>query len=461
MEFKNASEEVEDIEALRVLKLLEAHHKKASELIRSRDEAASAASSARGENGGSSATSLAQPTFGTLGKVIEKSNSKEAAVVSSRSQSPVTQRRYARELSSSIASNLATARGIPGAPSRRGQVVPSQGGSSPTTDRLATAKSPSRNSEEKPSNDPRTIRSSTRQEKTVRDIGDEAFRKFYSKFEGLVSTLSAPLAFAGLPLEQDEHDNAKKTVPTTHSTAAWKSNDGRPSVSHEMEMSRLFSAASLRAARDNHANMPTGMHESFYVVPPAGGTMSYASMLSRGDKPAGQMSTSAASPPDQDTEHFVDAYDTPQPTSPSSARSDRAGVSTRRTTKTVEELEIENASLKQNMDNLSRRLYMWERSSQSQTSAIQQSIRTLKTVPVQVLPSSSDPQAHTATKHEDARMRELEDKAQAARLEMEKYVRENEKLKTVVMRYRERWEKLKEGARVRREGTGRIDGELG
>lgn len=58
-------------------------------------------------------------------------------------------------------------------------------------------------------------------------------------------------------------------------------------------------------------------------------------------------------------------------------------------------------------------------------------------------------------------MRELEDKAQAARLEMEKYVRENEKLKTVVMRYRERWEKLKEGARVRREGTGRIDGELG
>jgi len=32
--------------------------------------------------------------------------------------------------------------------------------------------------------------------------------------------------------------------------------------------------------------------------------------------------------------------------------------------------------------------------------------------------------------------------------------KENEKLKGVVGRYRERWEKLKEGARVRREGGG-------
>lgn len=40
-----------------------------------------------------------------------------------------------------------------------------------------------------------------------------------------------------------------------------------------------------------------------------------------------------------------------------------------------------------------------------------------------------------------------------AQKDLEKYGRENEKLKTVVMRYRERWEKLKEGARVRREGA--------
>jgi len=42
-----------------------------------------------------------------------------------------------------------------------------------------------------------------------------------------------------------------------------------------------------------------------------------------------------------------------------------------------------------------------------------------------------------------------------AQKDVEKYGRENEKLKTVVLRYRERWEKLKEGARVRREGAER------
>ncbi len=48
---------------------------------------------------------------------------------------------------------------------------------------------------------------------------------------------------------------------------------------------------------------------------------------------------------------------------------------------------------------------------------------------------------------------ELEEQMRTATRELEKYAKENEKLKTVVMRYRERWDKLKEGARVRREGT--------
>jgi hypothetical protein len=36
--------------------------------------------------------------------------------------------------------------------------------------------------------------------------------------------------------------------------------------------------------------------------------------------------------------------------------------------------------------------------------------------------------------------------------EIERLGKENEKLKTVVARYRERWEKLKEGAKTCREG---------
>jgi predicted RNase H-like nuclease (RuvC/YqgF family) len=52
------------------------------------------------------------------------------------------------------------------------------------------------------------------------------------------------------------------------------------------------------------------------------------------------------------------------------------------------------------------------------------------------------------------RLQELEETLKRVDAEKESVARENEKLKTVVSRYRDRWEKLKEGARVRREGTG-------
>lgn len=48
----------------------------------------------------------------------------------------------------------------------------------------------------------------------------------------------------------------------------------------------------------------------------------------------------------------------------------------------------------------------------------------------------------------------LEEQVVELKREVERMGRENEKLRGVVGRYRERWEKLKEGARVRREGTG-------
>jgi len=54
----------------------------------------------------------------------------------------------------------------------------------------------------------------------------------------------------------------------------------------------------------------------------------------------------------------------------------------------------------------------------------------------------------------DDKVAALEEQLQTQQRELEKMSRENEKLKGVVGRYRERWEKLKEGARGRREGTG-------
>ncbi len=58
------------------------------------------------------------------------------------------------------------------------------------------------------------------------------------------------------------------------------------------------------------------------------------------------------------------------------------------------------------------------------------------------------------------RAESLEEQVKDGKKELERTGRENEKLKGVVGRYRERWEKLKEGARVRREGTGGKEDEL-
>jgi len=119
------------------------------------------------------------------------------------------------------------------------------------------------------------------------------------------------------------------------------------------------------------------------------------------------------------------------------------------TQKTLEELELENASLKQLTDKLSHRLYDWEKNAQNQSIALQQSILSLNS---QRAPSTSTARKEAATTlREDKDMLALENALERAQKDLERFGRENEKLKTVVLRYRERWDKLKEGARVRRE----------
>ena len=81
---------------------------------------------------------------------------------------------------------------------------------------------------------------------------DEPFTKFYSTFENLVSKITAPLAFAGLPLKEPEEDP---------------------------DLKRIISRAALRAVREERGNPA----ESFYVVPSTGGTVSYAGIVGRDD----------------------------------------------------------------------------------------------------------------------------------------------------------------------------------
>ena len=262
---------------------------------------------------------------------------------------------------------------------------------------------------------------------------DEPFQRFYSTFENLLSRLSAPLAFAGLPLGNE--DTAPVPKPA-------KTGEERDVTSTESDLTRMFSKAALRAVRDG--NNPAGAGgDSFYVVPSTGGTISYAGILSRAEQERRAAAALDATITTED--EFVDAREVPQPPSPTWPRT--AG---RRNpapgTKSMEELQLENRALKQLSDTLSRRLHMWEVNAQSSSLALQQSLRAMHASPP-ASDAGGGGGAGTARAADADLVKELEEQLRATS-------RENAKLKEVVARYRSKWEKLKEGARMRREGGG-------
>jgi hypothetical protein len=307
---------------------------------------------------------------------------------------------------------------------------------------------------------------------------DERFQRFYNTyntFSNLLSNLSAPLAFAGLPLDPP-------------AAVAEKANDPKSlekSVA-EQNLTGIFSKAALRATRDDNGGRLGGA-ESFYVVPTTGGTISYAGILSRAEQEAKMAAEeesrrkSLAEADDADDAEFVDAREMPvTPRSPetSFASKIKAGASNlaqrqRTAAKNHEELIMENQALKHLSDNLARRLHIFEMNSQSSSMALHQSLRQLRDhspsasqaiPPVPPIPSALSARgpsnlSTTSTvdeptfKAQEQRIRDLEEEMTLMRADLAKVGRENEKLKTVVGKYRERWEKLKEGARTRRVST--------
>lgn len=415
----------------------------------------------------------------------ESSLSSEQTTHQSSPAPPASQQPW-RNVSTSIASNLASARGIPSSQRRRGEQVPpalspdQAGGrilNSLKRKEIDTARQ-ARNEDLTQQYIHRNSSKNTKQQDLVEsspknapsgtgavaDAGnqgvpgrssDEPFQRFYSTFENLISKLSAPLAFAGLPLAGEEPPPEK--IPTNEKARTHETVTAGP------DLNRIFSKSALRAVKDasGPSSLGTG-GESFYVVPTTGGTISYAGILSRAEQDrhiaaGGRLDDLREHVYNDEEPEFVDARETPQPPSPTrtrqgSLRTWRYGTKSRpragsASTKTVEELQIENQALKQLSDTLSRRLHMWEVNAQSSSMALQQSLRAL-----QRSPAASDAGKSAADDYPE-KVKELEDHLQVTKRELERVGRENEKLKIVVGRYREKWEKLKEGARMRREGS--------
>jgi len=502
--------------ALRILALLEDHHRRLASLIkeppRKKDKACQSTrpSSESSPSSPPPKSTTAQPA--------------SASAAASSLTPPSARRRLPQ---SSIASNLAEARGIQGP--RRG--TPSNASVSATNALAARNDQPStpvrdllsrkaeankRNeSQSSPKQDEKPI--SAVQNATTPPTEDN-FRRFYSAFEGVISAISAPLAFTSLPLNPTPPTPAVEASPKEPKPAKSKSRNQSPEASRTVkssqpDLSALISKPALAALREQKISSfgPFVNNESFYLVPTSGGTVSYASILQNPNEP--HHPHHAAQNPHLDSidemdnesglrgsshEEFVDAHETVGPPSPTSRRRPRGtttGVTAVRTIpagrgsglKTMEELSLENETLKQLVDKQSKRLSMWETTSQSSYSALAQSFRARKmpsdpTALAQALAMGSNavapalpspPAAAAAAASPPAlyqhhqpqpqpqpdpeyakRIAELEAqlKAQTSQINHlsstnEQLTRQNEKNGQVLGRYREQWEKLKAGAR--------------
>lgn len=453
-EFAAAAQTTTDKEALRVLKLLEAHHRQLGQILKD-------------AHSGPSVSNENQKTQNQIPTHVNNEARHTSKPIEAGTHPPRLSRTgggTGRDLSSSIASNLASARGIPNSkPKRNIPVSPLV--SSEHADGAFSHQNPL---EHKPRNSSMNSSSSrpswtppatiTAKPKADPTVSDAPFQQFYNKFEGLLSTLTAPLAFASLPLTQpSQKDETADKIPAP-SSATPKVRSRKPEKpSSNIDYSSLISSAALRAVRDNNPSLKP--HESFIHVPTSGGTMSYADITAQAyiDRQFSRQEhthTHVRNPSSNSTDDFVDASSQILPD-----RVLSTATQPKYNGKTMEELHLENSVLKRTTNDMARRLMVFEFNAQNSSAALAQSIRSLHLSPVTTPENSRGKMISVSGGHSNdatlrvaqERIKELEVSLQKSNRKLAEKKDENTKLKDTLGRYREKWDSLKAGAKARRE----------
>ncbi|CAE7188914.1 hypothetical protein PTTW11_07398 [Pyrenophora teres f. teres] len=498
--FHDAAQDTHNTEALRILSLLEDHHRKLAGLIKE---------APRKEKKAADATKQTDST----GVAPSKTSSRTSSAASTTL--PTSRRRLPQ---SSIATNLAEKRGIPSAKRTTSGTSVSLAGatagrneqqSTPVRDLLAQQ---SRKNESSNVQDAPKPKGAPPQPATP--PAEDNFRRFYAAFGGVISAISAPLAFTSLPLNPSTPTPVSE--PKEEKVAKTKSRAQSPEASRTVkssvpDLAALISKPALRALREDGAP-PLGPNESFYLVPTSGGTVTYASVLNaQNGTPNTQLNPideGSGSLRGSSHEEFVDARESVGPPSPIISRRPRSrGGSTTPSTatttttaavtparsiaagrgtghKTMEELALENDTLKSVIDKQAKRIQMWELNSQNSFNALAQSFRGARGSPGRdtnalaqalasqgihhampspplppqqlPLPQPGSPNNLTAPADTDTakRIADLEALLAAQNAKVndlmtnnEQLAKQNERNAQVLGRYREQWEKLKAGAR--------------
>ncbi|RVX71145.1 hypothetical protein B0A52_03511 [Exophiala mesophila] len=489
-EFATAAQATSDMEAFRILTLLEQHHKRLGQLLKVSHEKPAPETVA-------TPTNTTQSTPYPLQSDATKTLSSDPTALPPRL--PRAPRSSNRDLSSSIASNLASARGIPNPRQKRptpvsplvsnqhadGQITQDDRSSRRVTkEDVEATESTARTS--RPANGrppwaPPSLATEDSNQSDTNDhnttAADAPFQQFYTSFESLMSKLSAPLAFASLPLTGLVAPKSQPVPPQTTLKSPKSQSHPTPhppSVASSVDYSQLISKAALRAVSTNR-DTSSNPSESFYVVPTTGGTISYADIMSRAEREESRGMRGHHRQPSTlsniSEDDFVDAQSTlinanPRSRDPNGAnqplgRFRNHGPNEAKVGgKTMEELALENKALKHLSDTLSRRLHMFEMSSQTATTALAQSVRSIHRSPLttpMLSPensrgkNSSRPMDIGTDESLTRRIVELEDILKKSDARARKKDDENAKLRETINKYKEKWESLKAGAKARRE----------
>ncbi|KAI1807592.1 hypothetical protein F4811DRAFT_505213 [Daldinia bambusicola] len=504
-EFANAARNTSSVEALRTLKLLEQHHRRLSELLQIPSKPPTSQAPSENDSQASEkdevATSVTSSSPPTKNNSTGSSNEKNAQPLPTLPKQP----RYPpRDLGASIASNLASARGIrskyrsqPLSPSVSNTEAP---GNMEGASRRSGSKTKMQNmldNSDRPSNANSTekgrlsrqsssgleddVSNQERVDNKQASASDDGFSRFYSAFGSIINKISAPLAFAGLPLISEEQPEASVPAPApTPDPPVQKRTRvrGPSSVSAEPDLRKYYSKAALRAvSRDGQS-----ANDSFYVVPTSGHTASYASILSFADKEKRRLVAQGSAGvllEDPDEDDFVDAKESqaaagvrgPAAHRLAGKRSDRDRDRDRELANMVEELYLENKGLKDMLDKLSKRLHAFESMSQNSGMRLAESMRLMRpgsplsgktsapvssTTTAALSPGTGTGIINAGVSDEQLarRNRELEEQLQIMAKQMEETERNYNKARANLVRYREKWEQLKAVAKARRAGQG-------
>jgi len=476
--FTAAAKLTKDPEALRTLELLTKEHQRWEAQLRQDAERPAQKSKDQESQGGpdtvAGAGASGTPTEPSKGgeKVSPKDtpSSPPSLPFANTGGAPYPPR--LQKSSSSLATNLASARGIQLPGSSR---VPGASSQSPNRRRTGD-RPPAIDVSAKPTTNPLTI---LPPDEPKRKDPEEGFSIFYSSLNTFISRVGSPfatsLAFAGLPLPNDDEGDEEKDREARRNVLpkSWVEKHGR----------------GRGLEKGWPTNDPNG-GESFYVVPVTGGTLSYAGVVRRDASPASQNSpiddfeslprdlcSRALSPPPQ-TQNLRDAG--------------LAGHA-----KTKEELQLENTGLRQTIDHMSRTMQSWQRKTRESENMLKNSLMALSKTNNRDNPDAGidilnqvqrkswlhvpydepddvefsegraavvvggesewekerERERSEAEEEEDdreVRIAALERDLAEARVENEKLARENERLGRIVEKFKIKWEKLKEGARSKR-----------